>query len=248
MADALRLKEVVACVSPRFRLGPISLTLTPGEILAVIGENGSGKTSLLRTILGEIPVESGELGLGPLGTSATPLDRARFSALVPQIEATPFHFTARECVLLGRLPHAQGQWETPADLACAADSLALVEAAHLADRLLEELSGGERQRIRIARALAQEPRLLLLDEPTAHIDLPARQSLRRLVGKLAAEGMALVVTTHDLEWGSAVADQIMVLKQGGCVATGFDAQAISDALGVPIEALGTKPMLRPRFN
>lgn len=248
MAEPLILADVTARASPQFAVGPVSFELAPGQALALVGENGSGKTSLLRAILGELSIESGEVRFGPDWANLDLVGRARVCAMVPQIEATPFHFTAREAVLLGRLPHAKGQWESEEDLKLAEDALRFVNAESYGDRRMEELSGGERQRVRIARALAQQPQLLLLDEPTAHIDLPARTALLGLLQKLAKSSVAIVVTTHDLEWGTALADQLIVLRAGKVVAQSFDVEAVAAGLGVAIEAVGSKPILRPRLG
>ena len=217
-------------------LAGLSLDIPPGATTAILGPNGSGKTTLLRLILGVLTPGRGTVRLAgrPLADYARS-ERSRLVGLVPQDEHIPFSLSAVEYTLLGRAPYLHPlQVPRDEDHRIALEALATVGVAHLTDRAVNTLSGGEQQLVVIARALAQKPRLLLLDEPTAHLDLGNRGRLLGLLRGLVAEGIHLVLTTHDPNLAAELAD-FVVLVNGGRVQ---DAGSVDDIL-VPDKLLAT---------
>jgi iron complex transport system ATP-binding protein len=197
-------------------LQDLSLEIPGGKITAILGPNGSGKTTLLRLVLGILRPQQGTIliaGQDQAGYSKREL--SQLVGLVPQDEHIPFDFSILEYVLLGRAPYL-GPLATPGD----ADERVALAALHttglldLQDRPLPNLSGGERQLAVVARALAQQPRVLLMDEPTAHLDLGNRGRLLEIMRSLAAQSVTLVLTTHDPNIAAAVADYVVLMRQG----------------------------------
>jgi iron complex transport system ATP-binding protein len=214
----------------RFRYGPrgpwvvdgLSLAAAPGEALGLVGPNAAGKTSVLRLATGYVRPQAGEVRLfgRPLLTYAR-AEAARLVGFVAQEAPAGLAFRAGEAVLMGRAPHLPGLgFERPGDLAAADDAMRRVGVRHLADRPLDALSGGERRRVLLARALAQTPRLLLLDEPASHLDLGHQQRLVDLVRDLAREGVAVVAVWHDLSLAAAACDRLALLAGGRLLAEG----------------------------
>lgn len=207
----------------------ISLSVAPGRLLAVVGPNGAGKTTLLRILAGALAPQHGEVRLDdrPLG-SLGDSERARAMAVVPQAESSPFPVTVREMVGMGRYPHL-GPWERtgPADRAAVDRALDRCAVAAFAGRDIGQLSGGERQRARIARALAQEAPILLLDEPTAGLDLRYRMELFHLLRELRDDGLAVLVITHELNLAARFADRLLLLDRGRARARGTPAEVVS---------------------
>lgn len=200
----------------------ISLDVAPGSFVGLIGPNGSGKTTFLRVAAGLLKPARGSVSL--LGRPMAGMSRveiARKLALLPQSPALPPTFTAWEIVLMGRTPFLGllGR-ERSSDLAAAERAMGLANCAQLADRRVEELSGGERQRVLLARALAQEPDVLLLDEPTAHLDLQHQVTVVELVAGLVAGGMAALGVFHDLNLAASYCDRLAVLSGGRLTAIG----------------------------
>ncbi len=194
----------------------VSLSVAPGSMLAVAGPNGAGKTTLLRLLSGSLAPREGEVRLDDrLLGDLDDRERARAVAVVPQSESSPFPVTVREMVGMGRYAHL-GPWESVGnrDRVVVDEALERCSVAPLARRQLGELSGGERQRARIARALAQEAPVLLLDEPTAGLDLRYRMELFHLLQELRADGLALLVVTHDLNLAARFADRLLLLDRG----------------------------------
>ena len=211
----------------------VSLSVTPGRLLAVVGPNGAGKTTLLRLLSGSLVPQQGEVRLGDHRLDdLRDRERARALAVVPQTESSPFPVTVREMVAMGRYAHL-GPWERAGsrDLAIVERALERCAVAGLADRLVGELSGGELQRARIARALVQDAPILLLDEPTAGLDLRYRMELFHLLRELRADGLAVLVITHDLNLAARFADRLLLLDRGRAQARGAPDQVLSrDAL------------------
>lgn len=213
----------------------VNLTARAGELTALLGPNGTGKSTLLRTIAGLLPPLAGSIRLGGTELSGlSPEQRARRVAVVLTERVSPGMLTAWEVAALGRYPHTgpTGALRST-DRAVVASALTAVQADHLADRLLSELSDGERQRVLIARALAQEPALLLLDEPTAFLDAPSRVSVTGLLHRLARErGIAVVTSTHDVDIALRVADHIWLLDRSRSLRCGYPTALItSGAVG-----------------
>lgn len=196
-------------------LSDVHLTVRPGEAVALLGPNGSGKSTLLNTLAGLLPPLAGAIQLGgdPLA-SLKVREVSRRMASVPQEETVPFAFTVRQLVTMGRLARSNGLLDTPEDYAAAAEAMRKADCFHLAERIAGETSGGERQRALIARALAQDAPLLLMDEPTSHLDAPHQAWVVHLVRSLAAEGRAVIMALHDLNLASAISTRSILLASG----------------------------------
>ena len=208
-----------------------SLSVERGRLSALIGANGSGKSTLIRLLAGLLKPSGGEVTLGgvPLARIEARA-RARRVAYVPQTVSTVFPFTALEVVLTGRSPHASRfRFETGRDMDAARAALAAVDAAHLEARPVTELSGGERQLVALARALAQEPECLLLDEPSAALDLKHRAGLIRHLRRLRdEEGMTALVVTHDLMLLDPAFDRVHAVSRGRVAAEGTPQEVLRD--------------------
>ena len=206
----------------RAALDDVSLSVSPGELVAVAGPNGSGKTTLLRVLLGLIRPDRGDAWIG--GRPAAAWDRAalaRTVGVVTQREETVFPLRVADTVMLGRYAHLGPLAPPgPADRAAVAAAMARCDVAGLAGRGVDELSGGEWQRVRVARAMAQEPRALVLDEPTASLDVRHEMELFELIHGLIAGGLAGLVVTHQLNLAARFADRIVLLDEGRVVAQG----------------------------
>lgn len=207
----------------REALRGVDARVAPGEMLGVIGPNGSGKSTLVRVLAGVRAPDGGEVRLGGRPLRAIPRrERARTIALVPQETHLSFPVRVRDLVLLGRAPHTGPfGWETAADLRAAHDAMERAAVLDLAERDVTELSGGERQRAVLARALAQEPRVLLLDEPTAFLDLKHAVLLLDLVRDLCrTQRLAVAVVLHDLNLAAMYCDRLLLLDRGAVHASG----------------------------
>jgi iron complex transport system ATP-binding protein len=208
-----------------------TLRLRRGTLAALIGANGSGKSSLIRLLAGLFTPAQGEVLFDGVPLRAIEARvRARRIAYVPQATATVFPLTALEVVLTGRSPYTtRFRFENEHDLTIAHDALAAVDAAHLAARSVTELSGGERQLVALARALAQEPDCLLLDEPSSALDLKHRAGLLRHLRRLRDErGMTALVVTHDLQLLDPAFDEVFAMRDGAVVAAGAPAEVLRD--------------------
>jgi iron complex transport system ATP-binding protein len=201
----------------------VSLSVEAATMTAVIGSNGSGKSTLIRLLAGLLRPASGTILLDGIPLDAwQPRLRAREIAYMPQTTTTVFPFRAIDVVLSGRTPHApRFGFESAGDLAIAMESLEAAGAAHLAERCVTALSGGEKQMVILARALAQQPRVLLLDEPAAALDLKHRAELMRTLARLRdTRGLAVVMITHDLQLTGSLFDRILALRCGELAAQG----------------------------
>jgi iron complex transport system ATP-binding protein len=208
-----------------------SLCLRRGRLSALVGANGSGKSTLVRLLCGVLAPTHGEILLdgAPL-RSLDPRARARRVAYVPQSSATVFPLTALEVVLTGRSPYAaRFRFEDERDVQVARDALAAVDASHLEARSVTELSGGERQLVSLARALAQEPECLLLDEPASALDLKHRAHLVSHLRRLRDErGLAALVVTHDLQLIDPAFDEVFAMRDGEVIAHGTPSEVLRD--------------------
>jgi len=225
-------------------LHDVSFNVNNGEVLALIGPNGAGKSTIIRAASGVIP------SMGQVHTndddfhSLVPMQRARYIAVVPQAISLPPAFTVWETVLMGRTPYLGflGQ-PSQKDEVIARESLQRVSALSFADRRVGELSGGEQQRILLARALCQSTPILLLDEPTAHLDLQYQVSLLELIRELAqTENLAVLIALHDLNLAARYADRVALLVGGNLVSIGtprevLTAEAISNAYCLPVNVI-----------
>jgi len=201
----------------------VDLNVGRSSMTAVIGANGSGKSTLIRMLAGLLPPASGEILLDGIPIAQwQPRLRAREIAYMPQTTSTAFPFRVIDVVLSGRTPHIpRFRFESGHDLEKAMEALASTGAAHLADRIVTALSGGEKQMVILARALAQEPRLLLLDEPSASLDLKHRAELMRTLARLREQhGLSVIMITHDLQLTGSLFDWIVALRNGEVVAQG----------------------------
>ncbi len=237
----LEARDLTISYDDRIAVSDVTLTLTPGEITALVGPNGAGKSTLLRSLNGQVPRTSGAVLL-----DGQPIEKynrrtiGRRVAVVAQEAELRFPVTVLEFVLGGRFawgPSSGWGWETEQDLRVAAAVLAETELHELSGRLMNELSGGERQRAVLARALATEAAFLLLDEPTANLDLSHQATLLNLVRKRCDMRQASsLVVTHDLNLTAQFADRILLMRDGKVV-----------RLGKPEEVL-TAELLNQVFN
>lgn len=229
----LEAQNITIHYDSREAVADVSLNVTPGEVLAIIGPNGAGKSSLLRALNGSVIPVRGEVLLDgqPLQTYARRVI-ARKIAVVAQEAELRFPVTVLEFILGGRYAWANAWgWETDQDLAIGRRILTETELDDFGNRLMNELSGGERQRVVLARALATQAKILLLDEPTANLDLAHQAMMLRLVRNYCdAAGSAAVVVTHDVNLAAEFANRLMLLKDGRVVASGKPATVLTAEL------------------
>jgi len=230
--SVLEVRSVTVRFGGLTALDAVSLAVPPRHVMGVIGPNGAGKTTLLRAVAGLVPhrgtIQVDGTDLGSLRGRA----RARLIAYVPQIPVLPPDMTVREYVLLGRTPHL-GYLSGPGrrDREKAAEASDRLDVARLADRRLGSLSGGERQRVLLARALAQEPQVLLLDEPTSELDIGHQQQVLELVDDLRrSRGVTVISTLHDLTQASQYAGELVLLHAGRIEAAGTAVAVLTEDL------------------
>lgn len=214
----LEIKNLKAGYRDRPVLNGVSFTVARRSFLGIIGPNGSGKTTLFRVMAGLLKPWSGEVVFNGQNTGKThPLDLARRIAVMPQGIDSSFPFTTQELVGMGRFPHLD-KWQQmqKKDKQAVSHALQLTGTDLMADKPVSELSGGEKQRVFLAQALAQEPDLLLLDEPTAHLDIGQQIRILDVIRRLNRnEGMTVIVVLHDLNLASLYCDRLVLLKEGG---------------------------------
>jgi iron complex transport system ATP-binding protein len=255
-APALAFDDVALRLGGRELLRGVSLELAPGEIVALAGRNGAGKTTLFRVASGILRPDRGEVRVA--GRPQAELSRrelARLLAVVPQDVGIAFPFRAGEVVLMGRTPHQGGLgFETREDLEHARAAMAAVGVEELASRSVLELSGGERQLVLVARALAQDPRVLLLDEPTSHLDLRHRTVVLERIRRFVADGRSALVVSHDLNLAARSADRIALLAGGRLIRCGppsavLDRDALRETFDIEADVLpgpDGAPLVVPR--
>lgn len=216
--------------SKPFSLRDVSFALDQGEFLSILGPNGSGKTTLLRIIDRILLPHTGTVRL--FGTEYTALARkelARRIGVVPQEHPIIFPYTVREVVTMGRTPHLHGLgFESAHDEQIVNEAMELTDVFHLADQPITQLSGGERQRVFIARALAQEPEILLLDEPTAYLDIQHQLDILHLTRSLSTQrGLTIVAVFHDLNLAALFSNKIILLANGTVAAQGTPREVLT---------------------
>jgi len=209
----------------------LALFLEEGEILGLIGPNSSGKTTLLKLMDGLLEPQAGRVFLEGEDLKKLPRPHvAKRIAVVPQEMEVPFSFTAGEIVLMGRSPYlGRFRWEKKEDLDIAREGMALTDIAELEDRPFLELSQGEKQRVLIARALAQQPKVILLDEPTSHLDINHQVEINELIRKLNVEKKLTVLNiSHDLNWAAEYSHRIVLLHRGSIFSMGTPSAVITE--------------------
>jgi iron complex transport system ATP-binding protein len=240
----LKIQSLSVSYSSRRILHDVSLNVQSGEVLALIGPNGAGKSTLVRAVSGVIPYTGHVRTNGDDFSSLSALQRARYVATGPQAVSLPPAFTVWETVLLGRTPYLNflGQ-PSQKDGEIARQALGRVSALPLADRRVGELSGGEQQRVLLARALCQSTPILLLDEPTAHLDLQYQVNLLELVHELAnKDDLAVLIALHDLNLAAHYADRIALMVAGNIKAIGkpkevLQPELIAEAYCLPVQVV-----------
>jgi len=208
----------------------IDLEVRPGEILGILGPNGSGKSTLLKIMDGILIPQEGEIFLRGLPLSGMKRSGiAREIAMVAQESHFRFSFSVLEVVLMGRFPRLKGlQFEGERDREVALQALRATDTLDLAERSIHELSGGEKQRVIIARALAQEPRIILLDEPTSFLDLKYKREIFQLISSLSrGRGLSVVLVSHDIDLAAQYCHRLVMLKQGTVYETGEPEQVLT---------------------
>lgn len=223
MNSAVRFEHVQVAYGDHTILHDLSLEVPAGSFFIIIGPNSAGKTTLAKTLAGQVKPQHGSIEI--LGRPLSSYSRkalARRVAMVPQYSPIEVPFTVAEVVLMGRSPHLSlAGLETHRDLEIAAEAMAATQVDHLARRRLNQLSGGELQRTIIARAICQQPQIIILDEPTASLDLAHQVHVMDLMERLKNErGYTVVMISHDLNLAAMYADQLLLLHQGSVAAQG----------------------------
>jgi len=241
----LRIEKLTVLYGSRLALKDVSLEVNSGEVVGLIGPNGAGKSTLLRAVSGIIPIQGGSVSVdGADLLSLSTMQRARFLAVVPQAASLPPAYSAWETVLMGRTPYLNFLGQVSArDEQIARKSLEKVDALDLPERRVGELSGGEQQRVLLARALAQSTPILLLDEPTVHLDLQHQVRLMENVRELAhKENLAVLIALHDLNLAAQYADRAVLLVDGQIKSAGtprevLNPETISAAYHLPVRVV-----------
>ena len=241
----LMIKGMSVSYGTRRVLNNVSLDVQAGEVLSLIGPNGAGKSTLIRATSGVIPLQGGTVDInGEDYLSFSTMKRARYLAVVPQAVSLPPAFTVWETVLLGRTPYLNflGQVSSR-DEEIARSALLKVDALNLTERRVGELSGGEQQRVLLARALAQSTPVLMLDEPTVHLDLQYQVSLMETIRTLVhTENLAVLIALHDLNLAARYSNRVVLLVDGEVKAAGttqqvMTAEIISMAYHLPVQVI-----------
>ncbi|WP_062069109.1 heme ABC transporter ATP-binding protein [Demequina sediminicola] len=242
MSVAFSVDEVSVRIGDATLVDRVSLDVEHGEIVALVGPNGAGKSTLLGVMAGDRTPSEGRVTCDERAiTQWNALELARHRAVLPQDNHVAFSFRVREVVDMGRAPW-RGTADEEDDDAAVATAMAEADVTHLAERTFTSLSGGERARVSLARVLAQRTQALLLDEPTAALDLKHQEDVLKVARAQARAGAAVVVVLHDLSLAAAYADRIAVMERGTLAALGaprdvLDAHMLERVYGVPVRVL-----------
>lgn len=222
----------------------VSLRAEPGDLVAVVGPNGAGKSTLLRLLAGDLDPTEGSVAIGGEAVTGASLRRlALRRSYLSQHPMTDVPFTVREVVMMGRYPHRENPANSPATDATAVDAaLAATDVAHLSGRVFATLSGGEEQRVSLARILAQQAPVMLLDEPTTALDIGHQELVMRVLREATTAGGAVVCVVHDLNLAAVFADRVVLMRAGAAMATGsprsvFTQATLSAVYEHPIEVV-----------
>jgi iron complex transport system ATP-binding protein len=227
----LEVKQIDASYRKRQVLFGIDFAVEPGRIFGLLGPNGSGKTTLLKIICRVMRPSRGEVALdGNPVRSLSNNQLSRIIAVVPQVTHVEFNFTAQQMAAMGRNPYQTGLGlDSAEDERIVRESMEATETWELRGRMFKELSGGESQRVLLARCLAQRCKLLLLDEPTAHLDIKYQSEIFRLLRRLRSEhNITILVSTHDLNLAAAFCDEVLLIRDGGNFALGTPGAVINE--------------------
>lgn len=218
-------------------LGPITLSVARGECWAIVGPNGAGKSTLLRLMAGMYKPQAGKISVGGKGLDEIPARyRARRMAFLPQNPPTHLDLSVRDIVLMGRFPHRSlGLFDSAEDYRIADRAMAITETLGLAGRPITTLSGGEAQRVHLAAAFAQKPQIVLLDEPTASLDIQHQLAIFQILrDRAGSHGLAVVVVTHDVNLAAQFCSHVLLLHEGCSVATGPPPQVLTPEVLGPV--------------
>ena len=247
----LRLNNISVSYGKVRVLNGVTLDVQSGEVVALVGPNGAGKSTLIRAVSGVVPMQTGEARVNGVALhKLSTMERARYLAVVPQARSLPPAFTVYESVLLGRTPHLG--WLGRAgegDRQRVQRALEQTQLLPLAKRYVGELSGGEQQRVLLARALAQDTPVMLLDEPTTHLDLQHRESLIRMIRDLALKkNLAILMVLHDLNLAALYAQRVALLVAGRLEATGTAAEVLTEARLSQVYQMPVRVILHPEYG
>jgi iron complex transport system ATP-binding protein len=230
--EKLRLENIRLAYDDRTIIDGISFGINTGELVGIVGPNGCGKSTLIKGITRVLPLKTGHIYVDDQDVLTIPQNAlARLIAVVPQSTALPEAFSSFEMVLMGRNPHMGFlRYEGQKDIDIAVKAMQTTDTWHLAERQVGELSGGERQRLTIARALTQETPIILLDEPTSHLDINYQIETMELMSSLCRKnGLAVLTTLHDLNLAAQYCDRIIMLLEGKIYAEGSASEIITPA-------------------
>jgi iron complex transport system ATP-binding protein len=247
----LRLSNVNVSYGKRRVLKGVTLDVESGQVLALVGPNGAGKSTLIRAVSGVVPMQAGEVRVnGEALHRLNTMERARYLAVVPQARSLPPAFSVYESVLMGRTPHLGWLGRARAgDRERVQHALEQTQLMPLAERYVGELSGGEQQRVLLARALAQDTPVMLLDEPTTHLDLQHREGLIRLIRDLALhKHLAILMVLHDLNLAGLYAQRVAMLVEGRLEAVGAAAEVLTEARLSQVYHMPVRVMPHPEYG